>query len=324
MRVADEKPKDDSKSGIQFFRIDREGDIAPAFPKRPEGVPNEPGIAPPTLPDEFGRMEPIFSNVGVGEPSINEVPPELKGQTPVQQQLDRLQPQIESIARLSARDELSDDQVDTLRKYISLKESEARDLKEQQRQYQAFLKKVTQQLDSVTRRHRDMLTELEVVKRREEKAREEIREVKNRAAEDMAVLRNDYEDRIKRTGNVESEAQDLERKREEWKERVREELKRIKLKERELENKYELLKRDTQALLDSKDKHVLELKKKNDALELEMETLENRLRKGNVVLSAIDQKKKRLIETMKLAITLLEQLDATPDKDDDGDLAPKE
>lgn len=321
--MADGKPKDDEKSGIQFFRIDREGDIAPAFPKKPvePGGPesdNDPGT--------FGRLEPVFgkepSADPIGEISID-VPEE---NSVVRQQLDRLQPQVNSVLsafdKLSSKDKLSDDQVDTLRKYISLKEAEARDLKEQQRQYQAFLKRVTQQLDNVTRRHRDLLTESELIKRREEKAREEIREIKAKASEEAALLRNDYEERIKRTGNVESQVQDLERKREEWKDKVREELKRIKLKERELENKYELLKRDTQALLDSKDKHVLELKKKNDALELEMETLEGRLRKSNTVLSAIDQKKKRLIETMKLAITLLEQLDAAP-AGDDGEFSPK-
>jgi len=46
----------------------------------------------------------------------------------------------------------------------------------------------------------------------------------------------------------------IKRSREEWRDKIKEDLKRIKLKERELENKYELLKRDTQALLDSKDK----------------------------------------------------------------------
>lgn len=317
--MSDQKRKDE-ESGIQFFRIDREGDIAPAFPRQP----NEPA-APPSLGDaeNFERMEPIFQQEPTGTNAIAASPPLDNSNNAVQKQLEKLQPQVETIARISSREELTDDQVDTLRKYISLKESEARDLKEQQRQYQSFLKKVTSQLDQVNRRHRDLLAELEVTKRREEKAREEAREIKARAVQEQAVLRNDYEDRIKRSGNVEADVQDLERKREEWKERVREELKRIKLKERELENKHELLKRDTQALLDSKDKHVLELKKKNDALEFEMETLESRLRRGNVVLSSIDQKKKRLIETMRLAITLLEQLDATSGQDDDNDLSPK-
>ena len=131
-------------------------------------------------------------------------------------------------------------------------------------------------------------------------------------------MKSDYEERLHKSGNFEAQADDLVKRREEWREKLREDLKRIKLKERELENKYELLKRDTQALLDSKDKHVLELKKKNDALELELEGLEERLRRGNTVLGSIDSKKKRLVETMRLAISLLEEIDRTdPLADDD-------
>jgi hypothetical protein len=44
-----------------------------------------------------------------------------------------------------------------------------------------------------------------------------------------------------------------------------------------------------------------------------------------VVLTGIEGKKKRLVETMKLAITLLEQLDTVDvADDDDGDLPPEE
>ena len=46
-----------------------------------------------------------------------------------------------------------------------------------------------------------------------------------------------------------------------------------------------------QALLDSKDRHVLELKKKSDALELEQETLEDRLRNSNSVLQVLSTPK---------------------------------
>ncbi len=100
-------------------------------------------------------------------------------------------------------------------------------------------------------------------------------------------------------------------------------LKRIKIKEREFENKYELLRRDTQTLLNSKDEQILELKEKLDATEIESESLEERLRDQIRVLNEIEGKKKRLIETLKLAITLLEEIDqesirSTSDKANNG------
>ncbi|NBT58619.1 hypothetical protein EBT16_07530 [bacterium] len=86
-------------------------------------------------------------------------------------------------------------------------------------------------------------------------------------------------------------------------------MKRIKLKERELENKYDLLRNDTQTLLDSKDKQLLDLKKKVDALNLELEQFDDRLRESANLLNGVGAKKRRLIETLKLAISLLEDID---------------
>ena len=282
------KKKDDSK--ISFFKIDREGDLEPMFP------------------DEPARMEPVFEPSEELAPAVDEpVMTRDPSEAFLEEQLHLLKPQVEDIAK--AGDELSADQAEVLKKYISLKEAEVRDLRDQQRQYQGVLKKVSSQLEAQSRKTRDALSELENVKRREEAVRADLSDLQSKMREDMAHLKSDFEDRLRKSGNYDQQVDDLMKQREEWREKVREDLKRIKLKERELENKYELLKRDTQALLDSKDKHVLELKKKNDALELELESLEDRLRRGNAVMGQIDSKKRRLVETMKLAISLLEEID---------------
>ena len=44
--------------------------------------------------------------------------------------------------------------------------------------------------------------------------------------------------------------------------------------------------------------------------------MEERLRKDNQVLNGIDAKKGRLVETMKLAIALLEQIDQLEEDED--------
>jgi chromosome segregation ATPase len=289
---------------IKFFKIDPSGDIAPAFP--PNGLPREPGEAsyPSALP-----AEPIFTlNENGSDVVITGLPqPE---QNPAQErELDLLRPQVEDISRAAEEQELTYDQVEVLKKYISLKEAEVRDSREQHRQYQAFLKTLSSQVEQLNGRNRELLSELELTKRREDVLKTEAHTLKDRQTKEILLIRNDYEEKLRKSSNYELQMDELVKSREEWKQKVSEDLKRIKLKERELENKHELLKRDTQALLDSKDKHVLELKKKNDALELELESLEERLRKSHVILGAIESKKRRLIETMKLAMSLLEGID---------------
>ncbi len=356
-------PKTKGTDKIKFFKIDRGGDIAPAFPKDGEepagGEPNENTFAriepifdpeaplapePPLVPDgeaapeenpfdqmmapDFPPMGAFDQNIGqdsgqrtgVGDEPVQNtatgiVPAPVAAADPqLEVQIDLLKPQIDSMSRL--KEGLSSDQVDVLRRYITLKEAEVRDLRDQHRQYQAFLKKVSGQLETLTRRNRELLEASETMKRESDGMKADLRDIKDRHQGDMAVQKNEYEDRMRRSGKFDAQADEFYKKREEWKEKVREELKRVKLKERELENRHELLKRDMQALLDSKDKHMLEVKKKNDALELELETLEDRLRTANVVMASIDSKKKRLVETMKLAISLLEEIDRVDGSED--------
>jgi len=300
--VSDQGPKNkNTDSKIKFFKIDGEGEIAPAFPKD-----GEPGAEPSQAP--LSEITGSIPNINFGFPSAT-------SEDARNSAIGELKPQVEDISNLPDNARLSQDQAEVLKKYISVKESEVRDLQDQHKQYEGFLKKLSTQLESQSNRNRELLSEMETSRRREEAARHDLKQLRQSHDDEIVRLKNDFEERLRLSGGYEEQVEELHRKREEWKEKVKEDLKRIKLKERELENKYELLKRDMQALLESKDKHVLELKKKNDALELEMESLEDRLRRGNSVLGSIDSKKKRLVETMRLAITLLEDIDRSDDID---------
>jgi chromosome segregation ATPase len=305
--VSDNDSKTKPGDGSSTYRKEPEGGISPVYPERPDltnpGVPHGGG--------EPSMMEPVFQiPLEQPESSFNRAPAaSQETATPVQRELNQLQSQIDDISRVRTAEDLSSNQVDILRKYIALKEAEARDLKEQQKQYQTYVRKLTSEVQNLNHKVSETVAELETHKRRDDGSRVAAHEIEKRYREEIARIKNEYEDQIRRSGNVSAEYEELQRRREEWKDKVREDLKRIKLKERELENKYELLKRDTQALLDSKDKHVMELKRKNDALELEMEALEERLRAATLSVSAVASKKRRLIETLKLAINLLEQMD---------------
>ncbi len=268
--------------------------------KEPDGFGKDPSST-------FGGQEPFLLDLETPETSFTEIPPESSN---VEKELNRLQSQVATFQKTPDAASISSDQAEILKKYITLKEAESRDLKEIQKQYQVHVKKLTGEVHSLSQKTHDLVTEVEGLRRREEAARAEVKAIEKQSKENLARVKHEFEEQQRLSGNASVEIQDLQRKREEWKDKVREDLKRIKLKERELENKYELLKRDTQALLDSKDKHVMELKRKNDALELEMELLEERLRNATLAVSSISAKKRRLIETLRLATALLEEVDA--------------
>jgi len=231
--------------------------------------------------------------------------------------------ELPSSAIGDSKPELSQDgneQVEVMRKYIQLKDSENRDLQNQLKHYQIALEKFHVQMNTLSEQSRSLVSELESSRKREEDLRLELQEKKEKYKAEFRTLKSEYEERIRQTSHLESQMTELAHRKEEWQDKVKEDLKRIRLKERELENKYELLKRDSHTLLDSKDRQLLDLKKKNDALELDLENLEDRLRKSNTILASMDQKKQRLVETMRLATQLLENIDAlendSPKKDE--------
>lgn len=255
------------------------------------------------------RKEPEDFHTRVEDPSAILLDENETGLSP-EMQIERLATEdpIRMDAPAPQTEEETNDQVELLKRYVSLKEAEIRDLRDQQKQYQAFIKKLSSQLEQLTTSNRERLNELEGTKQREAQFRRELDKLKEKHEADLSLLKSNYEERIEKLGAVKHQASELEHKKEAWQEKIKEDLKRIKLKEKELENKYELLRRDTQALLDSKDKHVLELKKKNDALDFELETFEDKLRRANAILAAVESKKNKVLDTLRLITSLIEDL----------------
>lgn len=220
-----------------------------------------------------------------------------------------LEVQVNHIRTQVGDNPLNSNQLDILKRYIELKETEVRDLREQQQKYQDFTKKSAVKMDALVKQNRLMTAQLDEAQRNFARLQAETEEERREHQEQMTLLKSDFDEKLKQAGATQDQMKDLIRRREEFKEKVREDLKRIKLKERELENKYDLLRNDTQTLLDSKDKQLLDLKKKVDALNLELEQFDDRLRESANLLNGVGAKKRRLIETLKLAISLLEDID---------------
>ncbi len=97
------------------------------------------------------------------------------------------------------------------------------------------------------------------------------------------------------------------------------EIKRVQLKEKELDAKCDLLRRDMQTLLASKDKHILELQQKWEALRLDFESLEDKLRERTLILQDLQAKKRRLCDTLQIVQALASDLDQIPSIQDELD-----
>ena len=102
------------------------------------------------------------------------------------------------------------------------------------------------------------------------------------------------------------EAKNLKMKVEEYEMRLSASLQKVRLRERELENRLELLKMESTALVRSKDDAILDLKRQIDQLNIE---LENYRHKGQDLNRQINEKQdmlKRTVKALRLALTMLE------------------
>ncbi len=98
----------------------------------------------------------------------------------------------------------------------------------------------------------------------------------------------------------------LESKNEELQSRLQEKLNGVRIRERELENRLELLKLEGQVALTSKDEMILDLRYKLDQLANELENYKTRGKDLNANLQTYKDQIRRTVKALRLALTMLE------------------
>ena len=81
------------------------------------------------------------------------------------------------------------------------------------------------------------------------------------------------------------------------------------MRERELENRLELLKVENSTLLKTKNETILDLKRSIDQLNLELETFRNKGQELNKKLENKQEALRRTVKTLRLALAMLEGSD---------------
>lgn len=91
--------------------------------------------------------------------------------------------------------------------------------------------------------------------------------------------------------------------------RLRSDFKKIRVKERELENRLELARAEKAALIRAKDENILELKRKTDQQQSEIDNYRDKLLEMNRTLDANQEQFKRTVRALRLALANLEVKD---------------
>lgn len=93
---------------------------------------------------------------------------------------------------------------------------------------------------------------------------------------------------------------------EEYDIRLKNDFKKVRVRERELENRLELVKAEKTTLIRAKDESILELKRKADQLQTEIDNYREKCLELNKTLDSHKEQFKRTVRALKLALTNLE------------------
>lgn len=134
---------------------------------------------------------------------------------------------------------------------------------------------------------------------RAENAEARIESVKNLADEEKQLLQESLEGKERQYQSVQGKIEELET-------RLSTNIQKIRVRERELENRLELVRMESAALIRSKDELILDLKRQMDQLNME---LENYRSKGQELHKSINDKQemlRRTVKALRLALSMLE------------------
>lgn len=310
-----------------------------AFPPIPEPPPAKENAADVAL-DAADEIDFVSDEVQdpndnlIGEPYDSPMEAlrsqaELRGNdTPWRSELEpRDLPENEEITAakpLSPAIPIDESDVAVLRKYLSMREEElSHILREKnnllklhvklEKDIHEFQKKV-RELEHIRSENKHTISRLE--KEGHEKERALIDQKDQAEFEKESLL-----DRVR---YLETELKESRDKYSSLKDRVRRDIRKIQSREKELETRLELIKRDSETLIRERDKQVLELKRKIDAMEFDLDLIQDRKVQAESNADKYVDKISRVAKTLQVAFGMLEEDDDSDDAvdDDEDDFLP--
>jgi len=149
-------------------------------------------------------------------------------------------------------------------------------------------------------------SELEEYTERLGKIEGDNKKLKSELSNADSNARMNLEAQLNRATIIEEKYDKLAKHHEEMKAKVRRDIRKIRIREKELGNKLEMMKNDSETLLTAKDKKILQLKQHIDNLEFEIETLKEKAENLQELARENEEKAERVVKALRLSTSLLE------------------
>lgn len=165
--------------------------------------------------------------------------------------------------------------IETFKKYLLLREQDVAVLSNQLKAVHGQVAMLEQQL----REEKGKNVELTHVVSEQKRKIGDFDKDKNLQKEsfesDIQELRFQLKTKVDKARLLESQVRDVTEEMEHLKERVRTDIRKIRVREKELENRLEIMKKDSEALIGARENKIVELKRKVDLMEFNMDLLQD-------------------------------------------------
>ncbi|MGE4232398.1 MAG: hypothetical protein AB7F43_03630 [Bacteriovoracia bacterium] len=211
----------------------------------------------------------------------------------------------EPVVPVSTGTPLSND-TETLKQYLTMREQDVAILTMQLKYAKDSLMKSEEQVHRLTTERDDYIHQISDLKNKISHFELERNSIAKNLDGEMEQLRVEVKTKIDRIKLLEDKLVDAAEQNEKLKERVRSDIRKIRLREKELENKLEILRRDSETLIQSRENKILELKRKIDLLEYNYDALQDKNSQEKQNISHLNEKMKEVLKALRLASGLIE------------------
>ena len=199
--------------------------------------------------------------------------------------------------------------VETLKKYLFLREQDVAALSSQLK----TAKDQIASLEDILRGERAKNVELEHTVQEQKQKIDDFEKEKAQVVENMQAEADDlkFQLRVKtdKARALDTKVRETIDNMENLKERVRADIRKIRIREKELENRLEVLKKDSEALITARENKIVELKRKLDLLEFNMDLLQDQYSKEKERSALLRDRLLKAGQAMRVAGGLLDEED---------------
>lgn len=201
---------------------------------------------------------------------------------------------------------VSSSDLETLKKYLYLREQDVERFSRQSKTLADQVKWATEKLNLAETQNAELKHQLA---QQEQQAESHLRE-KDRTLElirrECESLRGEVQQAKENTRTIEVRYQEVKTQLEQVKDQLRMDLRKVRVREKELENKLEIAKRDSEALLTSRENKIVELKRKVDLLEFNADLLQEKYNREKQYSKELEDRMNQVAQAMRRAGGILD------------------